>query len=35
VSGHIIRFMRTVFTAWLGFVVVGLAYMIILPLAGR
>jgi hypothetical protein len=27
--------MRTVFSAWLGFVVVGLAYMLSLPLAGR
>jgi hypothetical protein len=35
VRGHIIRSMRTVFTAWLGFVILGLAYMIILPLAGR
>jgi hypothetical protein len=29
------RSMRTVFVAWLSFVVLGLAYMIILPLAGR
>jgi hypothetical protein len=29
------RSMKTVFTAWLGFVVVGLAYMIVLPLTGR
>jgi hypothetical protein len=29
------RFMKTVFTGWLGFVVLGLAYMIILPLMGR
>ncbi len=29
------RSMKTVFAAWLGVVVVGLAYMIVLPLAGR
>ena len=29
------RSMRTVFSAWLGIVIVGLAYMIVLPLAGR
>ncbi len=29
------RSMRTVFNAWLGLVVLGLAYMIVLPLAGR
>jgi hypothetical protein len=27
--------MRTVFSTWLGVVVAGLAYMIILPLMGR
>jgi hypothetical protein len=29
------RSMRTVFTAWLGFVALGLVYMIVLPLMGR
>ncbi len=29
------RSMKTVFAAWLALVVVGLAYMIVIPLAGR